>query len=211
MTVAASALHPNVARRIDMVKRKRAESGQNSGALDVFLLGPYIEVGMQEAACESSCSNTQLRHSLYWYLFNRCNVYIGEFPELTSSTEPYYGRENNPAVAEIHYARTVINAIVILPSSPGSFVEFGSFLVHKDICKKMLVILDKKYKKCKNYVNVGAVPMAENNGATILYLNYKDDVAKCKETVRNFIREKSTERFGKIIDRVKRGKRGKRS
>lgn len=211
MTVAASVPHPNVARRIDMEKHRRAESGQNSDPLHVFLLGPYIKVGLQESICKSSCSNTKLRHSLYWYLFNDYNVYIGEFPELTSSTESYYGRENNPSLAEIHYALNVINAVVILPSSPGSFVEFGSFLVYKDICKKMLVVLDAQYKGCENYVNVGAVPMAKNNGATILYLNYKDDVDECKNRVRSFIRKKSAERFSKNISRVRDGKRGKRS
>ena len=211
MTVAVSVPHQNVMNRINMEKHGRAESEQNSGALHVFLLGPYIEVGEQESACESRCVNVQLRHSLYWYLFNRCNVYIGEFTELTSSTEPFYGRENNPSMAEIHYARWVTNVVVILPSSPGSFVEFGSFLVHKDICKKMLVILDNKYEECENYVNVGAVPMARNNGATILYLDYKEDVDECKERVRNFMRKKSAERFDEIISRVKSGKRGKRS
>ena len=210
MTVAVSVPHPNVARRIDMEKHRRAESEQNSGVLHVFLLGPYIEVGLQESICDSPCSNTQLRHSLYWYLFGRYNVYIGEFPELTSSTKPYYGRENNPSLAEIHYARNVIDAVVILPSSPGSFVEFGSFLVYKDICKKMLVVIDAKYEDCKNYVNVGAVPMAKNNGATILYLNYKDDVDECKDRVRSFIRKKSTERFNKNISRVRGEKRGRK-
>ena len=208
MTSEISIPHPNVIKKLDMVKHNMASSVQNQ-VLNVFLLGPYIRVDQKKSACKSGCLGTQLRHSLYWDLYHQYDVFLGEFKELTSSTASIYGRsKNNSSLAEIHYARKEMNAIVILPSSPGSFVEFGSFLVYEDICKKMLVIIDAQYKE-KSYISEGAVPMARNNGAKVLNLCYKNDVGICKDKVNDFIMSKSTERFGKNLARIT--KRGKRS
>lgn len=208
MTSEISIPHASVIKKLDMIKHNMASSVQNQ-VLNVFLLGPYIRVDQKKSACKSKCLGTRLRHSLYWDLYHQYDVFLGEFKELTSSTVSIYGRsKNNSSLAEIHYAQKEMDAIVILPSSPGSFVEFGSFLVYEDICKKMLVIIDAQYKDEKSYISEGAVPMAKYNGAKVLHLCYKNDVGKCKEKVSDFIMSKSTERFGRnLAGMTKRGKR----
>ena len=48
-----------------------------------------------------------------------------------------------------------VDAIVLIPESPGSFAELGAFANDEKLRKKLICVIDKKYKKNYNYTRGG--------------------------------------------------------
>ena len=100
---------------------------------------------------------------------------LGEYEKLIAATAPLLGINNNAAAAEIaHAKKNTTDAIIMLPSSPGSFLEFGAFSNIRDICSKMLIIVDKQYQNDKNYMSLGPIIAARINHAAIQFIDYSD-------------------------------------
>lgn len=141
---------------------------------EVFVAGPYIDVS-KDAADPDNSSNAakSLRYFLHESLEAKAHhVYLGEDVKLRSLGEANYGRLSNAVTYERHYIKNHCDAVIILPSSPGSFCELGDWVSDRDICGKMLIIVDGTFKGVANYINEGAVKFAENNGASVRYLSY---------------------------------------
>lgn len=58
-----------------------------------------------------------------------------------------------------------VDAIVLIPESPGSFTELGAFANDELLRKKMICVVNKKYKKDKSFINQGPLKLIkkENN------------------------------------------------
>ena len=58
-----------------------------------------------------------------------------------------------------------VDAIVLIPESPGSFAELWAFANDERLRKKMICVVDKKYKKDKSFINQGPLKLVkkENN------------------------------------------------
>lgn len=56
-----------------------------------------------------------------------------------------------------------VDAIVLIPESPGSFAELGSFANDSKLRKKTICIIDKKFKKDKSFINKGPVKLIKNS------------------------------------------------
>lgn len=154
----------------------------------VFLAGPFIEPGKPPKPSKKNTSSI-LRYNLHNYLVKSAyNVTLGEYRELLGAYESNLGNVHNAALAEVGHARNSVDAVVILPSSPGSFSELGAFAIYKNICEKMLIIIDHQYKDKINYINLGPAIMAKGHGATILYLDYSDHKI-CQEAAESFIQD----------------------
>lgn len=151
-----------------------------------FLAGPYIETAKAPRKSHKNRA-ALLRYKLFHYLDNEgWIVTLGEYEKLIDAAEPLFGDDNNAAVAEISHAKSKeTDAIIMLPSSPGSFLELGAFAHVQEICPKMLVIVDKQYEKDTNYMNSGPVKEAANNGAKVIFLDYQDH-EKCLSAVTDF-------------------------
>ena len=144
----------------------------------VFIAGPSINFESDGA---------KLRTWLHDRLTEQnVRITFGEFPKLIESTS-ILGEANNTLLAELNHARDkVIDAIIILPCSSGSFLELGSFCVYPDLCQKMLIIIDKEYEEHKSFLNLGPVLEAKRKGSIIDYVSYKDQVG-CLESAGNFL------------------------
>jgi len=153
----------------------------------VFLAGPYIDTNKTPRKNSKEFGKV-LRYHLYHQLTEAgWNVTMGEYTKLIDTTADVLGRRNNALLAELNHAKDKkTNAIVMLPSSPGSFLELGSFCTNSKICNKMLIIVDQQYEHHKNYMNTGPIPQAKNNGATIEYKEYSN-IPSCWEVVENFV------------------------
>lgn len=153
--------------------------------LDVFLAGPFINVA--EAATHpdnSSSASKQLRFFLY-NNFEQLGhvVYLGEDVEMRTNGEANFGPLANAVVYERSHIKRHLNAVVVLPDSPGSFCEIGDWASDPDICKNLLLIIDAVHEGKLNYINSGIVRFASFNGAKIRYLDYSDHevvAAECK-------------------------------
>ena len=170
--------------------------------LVAFLAGPYITT---DKAPRKNSRNTAavLRYSLFHKLTNAgWHVTLGEYEKLIDATKPLLGDQNNAALAEFNHAKSRrTDAIVMLPSSPGSFLELGSFSHNEDICRKMLVIVDAQYKTRKNYMNTGPIIEAGANGAKVEYIDYAN-IDLCWSSVEFFVKTRAGRRAARgIIER----------
>lgn len=138
-----------------------------------FLAGPFITI---DKAPRKNSRNTAavLRHFLFHKLTKAgWQVTLGEYENLIRATAPLMGDQNNAALAELDHAKSRrTDAIVMLPSSPGSFLELGSFCHDEEICRKMLVLVDAQYQAHQNYMNTGPIIEAKENGATVEFIDY---------------------------------------
>ncbi|MCB1105999.1 MAG: retron St85 family effector protein [Cephaloticoccus sp.] len=50
-----------------------------------------------------------------------------------------------------------VSAVAIITESPGTLVELGAFSNHNSLCRKLIVILDDKYRTDRSFVNMGPV------------------------------------------------------
>ena len=80
----------------------------------------------------------------------------------------------NAVVYERHHIIQRIDALIVLPSSPGSFCEFGDWASAPEICKKMLVLVDSQHEGQVNYINEGVTKFAASNGAQVEYCDYEN-------------------------------------
>jgi len=65
-----------------------------------------------------------------------------------------------------------VDSIVLIPESPGSFAELGSFANDSTLRKKTICIIDKKYKKDKSFINKGPLKLIKNaNKFAIIFID----------------------------------------
>lgn len=179
----------HIERLLDATKYQNA--AKSSGlSITAFLAGPYIETTGKKPTSAKKNSAKRLRMDLYNRLTNSgINVTMGEYKKLIESTSPLFGTRTNAALAEIAHAKDSTNAVIMLPSSPGSFLELGAFAVIESICRKMLILIDKKYENDDlNYFNSGPIISAQNNGSIIVFADY-DNHDICWTHVEKFITE----------------------
>jgi hypothetical protein len=191
-------LSPTTNRILDQEKFRNAAKASGLERI-VFLAGPYIKTAK---APRKNAKNKAaiLRHRLFHALQDDgWIVTLGEYEKLVGAADPLLGDHNNSALAEISHARSKhTDAIVMLPSSPGSFLELGAFSTIEEICTKMIVIIDLQYESHKNYMNSGPVKAAKDNLANINYIDY-DDFDACWEAVNKFVTTRSWKRAARGI------------
>lgn len=168
--------------------------------ISVFLAGPYINIAKTDRHKDNKSSDaTKLRFKLYHALTELgYSVYLGEDVELRENGDKHYGAHANAVVYERHYIIKHTDAVIVLPSSPGSFCEIGDWAPAEEICKKMLLVIDQAHKRKVNYINSGIVRFAKKNGAEIEYHKYRShDVVL--ETCTRFLDEiAATKRVRKL-------------
>jgi len=65
-----------------------------------------------------------------------------------------------------------VDAVVVIPESPGSFAELGAFANNEKLRSKMLCILDVKYKRDKSFINQGPVKLVRSvNKDGVVYVD----------------------------------------
>lgn len=68
-----------------------------------------------------------------------------------------------------------VDAIVLIPESPGSFAELGAFANDEKLRKKLICIVDKKYKKDKSFINQGPLKLVKNaNPSGLIFIDTND-------------------------------------
>lgn len=58
-----------------------------------------------------------------------------------------------------------VDAVVIIPESPGSFAELGAFANDEKLRKKLICVVDKKYQKDKSFVNQGPLKLVKKENS----------------------------------------------
>jgi hypothetical protein len=158
------------------VAAKLDEAERSFRSLNLFLAGPFVDVGKPHTdATNNSSAAKSLRHWLYHEFEKRGHiVYLGEDVLMRLNGEANFGGLANAVVYERHHILKHNDAVIVLPDSPGSFCEIGDWVSDKAICENMLLIVDKQHEGEVNYVNEGIVRFARSNGALVEYMDYKD-------------------------------------
>lgn len=156
--------------------------------ITVFLAGPYIQPKEPMPEGEGVTPAHKARYFLYQNIFEKENITpsLGEHKDLLNLGYHAFGDDTNAHVAELLVAKEHSDAVIILPSSPGSFCEIGLFVEYKEICEKMLVIVDEKYKDAVSYFSLGPIKEALNKNSRIEYCCY-DEHGKLGEIASDFL------------------------
>lgn len=68
-----------------------------------------------------------------------------------------------------------VDAVVIIPESPGSFAELGAFANDEKLRKKLICVVDKKYKKDKSFINQGPLKLVKKeNSFGLVFIDPKE-------------------------------------
>jgi hypothetical protein len=81
-----------------------------------------------------------------------------------------------------------VDAIVIIPESLGSFAELGAFANDEKLRKKLICLVDIKYKKDKSFINQGPLKLVKKeNLHGVIYIdpnNIKEEINKLTSSLR---------------------------
>jgi hypothetical protein len=168
-------------------------TGRASHQLNVFVAGPYIQRDwstQQRATVERAAI---LRIEIIEYIENtlRHRPVLGEHRGVEEIGEIRLGTKASPVAVEMQLVKKTCQAVVIIPSSPGSFSELGSWSLMEGVCRKMLILADSNYAKAIGYINNGVYKMATDNGATLHWVDYT-----ARDTIFQFV----AEHVGRIED-----------
>lgn len=65
-----------------------------------------------------------------------------------------------------------VDAVVLIPESPGSFTELGAFASDEKVRNKLICIIDEKYKKNKSFINQGPLKLVKKaNKHGLIFIN----------------------------------------
>lgn len=68
-----------------------------------------------------------------------------------------------------------VDVVLMSPESPGSFAELGAFANNEKLRKKMVCIIDEKYRKNKSFINQGPIKLIKKaNKDGVVFINTKE-------------------------------------
>lgn len=86
-----------------------------------------------------------------------------------------------------------VHSVVIILEGPGAVAELGAFANHKGLKDRLIVIVDKKYRRANSFIMLGPVRfLCENTQSAILYHDFRNPKFKelCPQ-IRSLVRNQS--------------------
>ncbi|MDB5155334.1 MAG: hypothetical protein JWR50_41 [Mucilaginibacter sp.] len=133
----------------------------NSYKTSVFLCGADIN------------KKDKIRYQVSQALSTGWNSYMYDliFPE-DIFDELLYNTRGKDLLSLENLLAESIDVILLIPESPGSFSEFGAFANDENLRKKLICIVDQKYKKDKSFINQGPLKLVRKaNKDSIIYID----------------------------------------
>lgn len=141
--------------------------------LRVFVAGPYIDAAWTEADYSAKDPAAVLRIRIMQCIEKELHhkALLGEHRGVAEMAEKHFGSLATVVLSEVAMVKDS-DAVIIIPSSPGSFCELGAWVNMDPVAKKMLVLGDKRFEPDKSYVSLGVFKMAIDAGATVQWVDY---------------------------------------
>ncbi len=79
--------------------------------------------------------------------------------------ELLYGSQTKDLLSLENLLAESVDAIVLIPESPGSFAKLGAFANDERLRNKLICIIDKKHKKDKSFINQGPLKLIRKANA----------------------------------------------
>lgn len=148
--------------------------------LRIFVGGPYLDRTKPDVplAAENGGA-TLLRHEICKMLEDKFEhtVTTGEDVKLLNIYQNHLEDLYEASTFEFMHVKEHCDAVIIIPSSPGSFCELGYFSADDEICRKMLVLRSKEFVLKPGYLHYGPSVQAKNSHATIEDVDYIDTIS----------------------------------
>lgn len=133
----------------------------------------------------------------WWYSIQYDIIYPEDIFE-----ELLYGLHTNDLLSLENLLAESVDAVVIIPESPGSFAELGAFANDEKLRNKLICIIDKNYKKDKSFINQGPLKLVKKtNKHALIFVDpkeiSKEEVEKLKASLR-----KMKKNSNKISDKI---------
>jgi hypothetical protein len=171
-----------------------------STRLKVFLAGPYVHKDWTEEDFAKASLGARLRVEAIEILAKlEHDCVLGEHRGVEEVTSGQLPSQSSIALSELALIDEV-DAIIIIPDSPGSFAELGAWALLESRCEKTLVLANQDYKNVGGYVSQGVIPMAQHNRARVEWIGYAD-FATAEQLIAEFISDVQD----KLISRKIRG------
>lgn len=162
--------------------RQEAHERWDNTPISVMVFGPDI-------------SSTGISSLLRKHIVYKCSEYgilvRTEHEDFQESYRQLLGSKRNLCGLEYLAARHV-DALVMIPDSPGSFIELGMFSLAKEVCEKTLILFSKAFSSPDNqfsFVFLGPKLAYKERKAKIEFVDYtRTDLAWKK--VYKFLRER---------------------
>lgn len=134
--------------------------------VDVLVLGPSTDA-------EKLSLEARLRSEILL----RCSEFgasvKGEHAELIAAAKAKMGAGYNLCTYELKLAE-LVDLIVFVPASPGSFAELGLFASQEATAPKSILLFSQDYKDATSYIMLGPKRAFEMRGATVEYVDYQE-------------------------------------
>lgn len=103
----------------------------------------------------------------FWYSYQYDIIYPEDiFDELL------YSSQSKDLLTLENLLADSVDAIVLIPESPGSFAELGAFANDEKLRQKIICVIDKKYRKDKSFINQGPVKLVKKaNKSGIIFID----------------------------------------
>lgn len=88
--------------------------------------------------------------------------------------ELFQGRDQIDLLRLENLLAKSVHVIVIVLESPGAIAELGAFANHEELKRRLVVIVDQKYKKDKSFIMLGPVRMLKKTNNAVIYYNFED-------------------------------------
>lgn len=156
--------------------------------LRVFVGGPYVDLLADRPDATLYNGASRLRFDICKYISEvmEHTVTIGENRDLQDIYTNHLEKLFEASTFEIMHVRKQCDAVIIIPSSPGSFCELGYFSADNVICKKMLILRNIKYIDEPGYLHFGPSVQAKNYNAIVEDISY-DNLDYSKTAIDNFL------------------------
>jgi hypothetical protein len=153
-----------------------ADGGVASSLLDAILKrSSFLRAVVGSLRGEPSLGRPSVR--LRRALLQRCpeeGIMVSvrpEEPELIEAAKSLLGKTYDLCRYERRLAKRC-DLIVIVPDSPGSFAELGLFSWSKAVCRKSLILFDKRHRDSDSYLMHGPRKASERRGAKVRFVDY---------------------------------------
>ena len=115
--------------------------------------------------------------------------------------ELLFGSRGNDLLSLENLLAESVDAIVLIPESPGSFAELGAFANNEKLRSKLICIIDDKYKKDKSFINKGPLKLvSKTNKHALIFVNPNEipkEVAKLNTSLKKMKKNSS-----KVSDKI---------
>lgn len=164
----------------------------------IFLCGADLSKKTSTRSKISEVMKSSFNYSVYYDLI---------YPE--DLFEELLYNSNSPDLLSLeNLLADSVDAVIMIPESPGSFTELGAFASNPKLRTKLICVIDIKYKKAKSFINQGPLKLVKQaNKSNIVYANL-DEIGKSPVSkIKLFSNFASDPEIDKIVTAIKKLKR----